>query len=277
MALPFRPSQVDDLHLAEDDVLGVGGVDLLQHEGEDGVGAGAAEVHLVGADDLVAETEVEERQDLLVGGALEGEEVLHGVDVLRVPLQLEALGTGAGVAAESQLGLELEHACVEQVVDLLVVDLHERYIDGNLPVRPGQLDLLYEQLGTALDHAQVVLVLLDLGHVQPLLIGHILVPLHGVGLAGASLAVGEDGGVEPFHHLAYHVGDVRLLEQLRLRRMGRQHLVEPVAFSLRTLLFVFGAYPISLGYVSVDYSISLVSSRYLMLGYTWVSSDSPSR
>ena len=272
VALPLGAGQVDDLHFADDDVLGVGGVHLLQAEGENGVGAGAAEVHLVGANYFVAEAEVEEGEDLFVGGALEGEQVLYGVDVLRVPLQLQALR--GGVAAEGELGLELEHGGVEQVVDLLVVDLHEGHIDGNLPVRPGKLHLLKEKLGAALDDAYVVGVLLDLGDEQPLLIRRILVALHGVGLAGASLPVGEHRGVEAFDYLAHQERELGLGEQLGLSCQRGQHLVEAVALGLALVL---RAYPNAWVIKHQDYSMSLVSSRYLMLGCTWESSDSPSR
>ena len=83
--------------------------------------AGGRRVHLVGAYDLVFETQMKEVNDLLVLAALIGEEVLHRVHIIGVPLQLEALGVRLRTRPEGLLPVEL---AIKQVVDALVVQLH---------------------------------------------------------------------------------------------------------------------------------------------------------
>ena len=80
------------------------------------------------ADDLVLKAEVKEVHDLLVLGALVGEQVLHRVHVVGVPLELQALRVALGTP-ERHLVLLPEHAPVEQVVDPLIVNLHETHVD----------------------------------------------------------------------------------------------------------------------------------------------------
>jgi hypothetical protein len=61
----------------------------------------------VGAYDLVFEPQMKEVNDLLILGALIGEEVLHRVHIIGVPLQLEALGVCLRTRSEGLLSIEL--------------------------------------------------------------------------------------------------------------------------------------------------------------------------
>ena len=67
--------------------------------------------------------------------------------------------------------------------------------------------------GDAVFHA-----FLDHGLTSPLIaLGFlILVPLHGVGLAGPSLSIGKDGCVKALHDFVDQTTDLKLLEDLRL-------------------------------------------------------------
>jgi hypothetical protein len=61
----------------------------------------------VSAYDLVFESQMKEVNDLLVLVALIGEEVLHRVDIIGVPLQLEALGVRLRTRSKGLLPVEL--------------------------------------------------------------------------------------------------------------------------------------------------------------------------
>ena len=69
--------------------------------------AGGRSIHLVSAYDLVFESQMKEVNDLLVLVALIGEEVLHRVNIVWVPLQLEALGVCLRTRTEGLLPIEL--------------------------------------------------------------------------------------------------------------------------------------------------------------------------
>ena len=86
----------------------------------------------MGSYDLVFESQMKEVYDLLILVALIGEEVLHRVHIVGVPLQLEALGVRLGTRPEGLLPVELP---VEQVIDALVVQLHVGDIQCQLPIR----------------------------------------------------------------------------------------------------------------------------------------------
>ena len=57
--------------------------------------------------DLVFESQMKEVNDLLVLVAFIGEEVLHRVDIIGVPLQLEALGVRLRTRSKGLLPVEL--------------------------------------------------------------------------------------------------------------------------------------------------------------------------
>ena len=69
--------------------------------------AGGRSIHLVGAYDLVFESQMKEVYDLLVLVALKCEEVLHRVYIIGVPLQLEALGVRLRTRPKCLLPVEL--------------------------------------------------------------------------------------------------------------------------------------------------------------------------
>ena len=118
--------------------------------------AGGRSVHLVGSYDLVFESQMKEVYDLLVLVALIGEEVLHRVNIIWVPLQLEALGVRLRTRPECLLPVELP---VEQVVDALVVQLHVGDIQCQLPMRSFSFhstDLRQEQASTALNQPLIL-------------------------------------------------------------------------------------------------------------------------
>ena len=87
--LALTTCQVDQLHLADDGVVRVVSVGLFEGHGKDGVGSGGGQVHLVGANDFVPQAVVEETQNFVIRVALEGEQVLHCVNVEGVPLQFQ--------------------------------------------------------------------------------------------------------------------------------------------------------------------------------------------
>jgi len=110
----------------------------------------------VGTNDLVFEPQMKKVNDLLVLVALIGEEVLHRVHIIGVPLQLEALGVCLGTRTKGLLPVKLP---VEQVIDALVVQLHVGDVQSQLPMRSlsfHSTDLREEQAGTAL-HQTLVL------------------------------------------------------------------------------------------------------------------------
>ena len=178
----------------------------------------------MGADDLVLEAEVEEVEDLFEGGALVGEQVLYRVYVVLVPLELEARWVRL-----ARPPLLPEERPVQQIVDFLVVDLHEGDVHADLPLVGllGRLNLLEELPRAALHQARGAVVRDD-WELDALLVGLVLVALHGEGLARACLAVGEDGRVEALHHLADHERHVALFEDLLLRRAALEHAVKAV-------------------------------------------------
>ena len=110
----------------------------------------------MGTNDLVFEPQMKKVNDLLVLVALIGEEVLHRVHIIGVPLQLKALGICLRARPEGLLPVELP---VEQVIDALVVQLHVGDVQSQLPMRSFSFhstDLREEQSGTAL-HQTLVL------------------------------------------------------------------------------------------------------------------------
>ncbi|KAH9838116.1 hypothetical protein Tdes44962_MAKER08265, partial [Teratosphaeria destructans] len=160
---------VDEAHAGEALDGGVGGevvLDLLEGEGEDGVGARRGVVHLGGGGGAVHVAGLHEALDVLVAADLLVGEVLHVDAVLLALADLEVGGLAAGAGGE-------------EVLDVLVVDLEVGDVDvvGDAAVLLG-LDALEEAAAGAGDEAGLV----EGAH-------------HGVGLAGAGLAVGEDAGV----------------------------------------------------------------------------------
>ncbi len=81
--------------------------------------------------DLVLQPEVEQVHHLLILRALVGEQVLHRVHVVGVPLQLQALGVALGSPKGYLCILFPKHAAIEKVIDAFVVDLHETYIHSD--------------------------------------------------------------------------------------------------------------------------------------------------
>ena len=85
---------------------------------------------------LVSQAVVEEPKDLLLCLALEVEEIFYGVNVKRIPLQLEASGISIAlrtcVMKSRLLKLVslalLEHGRIQQIINLLIVNLQEGHV-----------------------------------------------------------------------------------------------------------------------------------------------------
>ena len=80
---------------------------------------------------LVLDTIVEKVQDFVDAFTLHIEKVLYCVHIVLVPLELEAFVTPHHVEHHLALLCRFEHVTIQQIVDLFVVQLQERYIDGD--------------------------------------------------------------------------------------------------------------------------------------------------
>jgi hypothetical protein len=87
--LTLRPSQVDQLELANNYIIRVRGIYLLQRNCKNRVRPARRQVHLVRPNGLVLDPLMKKLHDVLVSLALECEQVLHEVVVQVVPLKLE--------------------------------------------------------------------------------------------------------------------------------------------------------------------------------------------
>lgn len=97
---------------------------LFQCEAEHGVRSARSQVHLVTTYRFVFDAVVVEIQNVLVGVYFDVGEVFNRVNVIWIPLQSQTFFWIATETVEHQL-LLFEHAVVQQVVDLFVVELQE--------------------------------------------------------------------------------------------------------------------------------------------------------
>lgn len=74
---------------------------------------------------------MEQIHHLLILRTFVGEQVLHRVHVVGVPLQLQALGVALGSPKRYLCILFPKHASIEEVIDALVVDLHETHVHSD--------------------------------------------------------------------------------------------------------------------------------------------------
>ena len=152
------------------------------------MGTGRGIVHVMGSDDLVLDSEVVEREDVLGGAALERVQILH-LEVVLVPLELQA---------RPIRHQPLQVRLVQQVVHSFFVNLQIGAVDCEL--FPARATLLLDHLKEKANRARHnTLVLASFHHSNrlSLIVGTILVAFHGVGLSRARLAVGENRRVVP--------------------------------------------------------------------------------
>ena len=84
-------------------------------------------------DNFVFESEMKQIHHLLVLRTLVGEQVLHCVHIVCVPLQLQSLRISLWPSKIDLIFLA-EHTPVEEIIYSLVVDLHKTDINGNFPL-----------------------------------------------------------------------------------------------------------------------------------------------
>ena len=132
---------------------------------------------------------MEQPHHLLLGLALEVEQILDSVDVEWVPLQFQASWVSIRSLervvqlAISRFGL-LEHGWIQQVVYLLVVDLQKRDVHRDVLAVPQRLHESDQVLNRSLHQAEFVHV--DIAYLwqeEALLRSLVLVAIHSEGLA----------------------------------------------------------------------------------------------
>lgn len=111
--LALGAGQIDDLQLANDCVVRVARKDLLHCDAEDGVRARRGHIHSMTAHGLILDTVVVQVQDFIDTLAFNIHQVFHRVDIVLVPLELEALITPHVVEQKLALFLRLKHVSVE--------------------------------------------------------------------------------------------------------------------------------------------------------------------
>ena len=107
----------------------------------------------------------------------------------------------------------LEHARIEQVVYLFIVNLQKGHIHLNILALFQRLYLSNELLNAPLNKAVrlsiiSVLIISDGEEYSPLTLA-IAIAVHGVGLTRACLSVAENGGVKPIDNVLHHFVDLR--------------------------------------------------------------------
>lgn len=107
--------------------------------------------------------------------------------------------------AKMAIPLPLKHGRVEQIVNFLVVNLHEGNVELDAPGFLQRTDLFDELLHTPLDQAVVLasfrVLFRNQGKVNAPLVHFVLVAIHGVGLARTCLSVAEHCRVESIHNI----------------------------------------------------------------------------
>ena len=184
VALSLRSSEIYELKLAEYHIIRILRFNLFHCECKYGVRSGRTRVHLMRPDYLVFEPEMKQIHDLLILGALVREQILHSVDIVRVPLQFETLRVALRPPEVRLIILLPEHGAIQQVIDALVVELHKRDIYRDLSqgrFRTDPRDFLEKHPRASLNEAQVVIC--EAREVDALVVREVLVALHGEGLA----------------------------------------------------------------------------------------------
>jgi len=85
--LSLRSRQVNDLQLRNDCVVWIFDEDLLNSDAENGVRSRRSHVHFVAAKRFVLQAIVKQMKDLVDAFTLNVEQVLHGVNIVLVPLE----------------------------------------------------------------------------------------------------------------------------------------------------------------------------------------------
>ena len=176
-------------------------------------------VHSVGCHNLVLDALLEQEHAFFEGSYLKCEEILHLIGLIIDPLQFQMRQVTTSC---------LEETTVEKVIDLLLVDLKKRTTDTVLDVLiliVLHVDFLEQHLDGSRSDAQVATSLNV--HNGTTFIGfNVVIPLHRVGLATASLTVCENSCVEPIDDFVHHAVAVALLEHILLIISGVEHSVE---------------------------------------------------
>ena len=180
--------------------------------------------------------------------ALDCHQVLHRVDIVLVPLELEAFLPAHQLEAHLALLLRLEHLLVQQVVNFFVIELHEGDIDRYSTVSAQFRKILEQLTSTSLHEANLVRNhgFVDLGHVVALPILHVLVALHRVRFSCACLPVGENCGMVAVADVANHGFDSSLKVEGPLVGLPVAHHVELVVLVLFVARIKTQIYAVSL-------------------------------
>lgn len=141
--------------------------------------------------------------------ALDCHQVLHSVNIVLVPLELETFFTSHKFKVLFTLFFRLEHLSIEQVVNLLVIKLHEGEINRNATIS-SKLGKILEQLSRAslyqtnmVTHISFLYLRLKIAFIVLL----VLVAFHGEGLAGTRLSISENCCVIAVAHMTNHLLD----------------------------------------------------------------------
>ena len=103
-----------------------------------------------------------------------------------------------------------EHIGVQQVKNLFAVNLQVRNVDCDLTIWLGFFQMLYHFKQVAsrpLNYAQLIIFncLLNLWHELALLILHVVVAFHSIGLSGASLPIRKNSAMVTVYHFLNHI------------------------------------------------------------------------
>ena len=126
----------------------------------------------------------------------------------------------------------LEYITIQQVVDLLVVQLQERYINSDTPIL-SHLRQAFHELSCASLYQSYLIghhSLFNLRFKLAFSVLDILVTLHCVCLACTCLSIGEQSGMVPVHNLRDHAFDAYLLVERSLVGLSITDFVELESF-----------------------------------------------
>ena len=191
-------------------------------------------VHLVTAHRLILKSVVEQMQHLVDTFALDCHKILNRVDIILVPLEFKAFLSTHQLVAHLACLLRFKHLLVQQVVNLLVIELHEGDIDRYSTVS-AQLGQILEKLASASLHKADLVGyhgFLDLGHVVALPILHVLVALHSIRFSCTSLPVCENCCMVAVADMTNHGFNSSLEVEGPLVGLPVAHHVELVVFVL---------------------------------------------
>ena len=124
--------------------------------------------------------------------------------------------------------LAFEALCIEQIIDLLVVNLEERDVDVDSSCAPSGFGLLKDFIDGSDGQTDVANVSTHLDFASSFISLALLslVALHCVRLARTCLSVGEDRRMEALDHFGDQAFDLQLVEDVFLTVLGVDDFVE---------------------------------------------------